>query len=115
MLQFRFPRRPDRRPKAERRVFFFRKRTLLLPAGLLAACALCLVTTLPGYVSAASTQRQLPIYCVQRDENVCSLTFDAAWGNAILRHTPDPLHTSALCFEQLHSMYIGQMYKPSDG
>ena len=26
-------------------------------------------------------QRQLPIYCVEKDEKVASLTFDAAWGN----------------------------------
>ena len=74
--------------KPNHRVFFVRKRTLAIPLGLAAVCALCLVTTLPSYVSAASTQRQLPIYCVQREDKVCSLTFDAAWGNAILRHTP---------------------------
>ena len=27
------------------------------------------------------TDRDLPIYCVDRQEKVCSLTFDAAWGN----------------------------------
>lgn len=28
-----------------------------------------------------STQRDLPIYCVDSEKKVCSLTFDAAWGN----------------------------------
>lgn len=70
-----------RKPKPEHRIFFVRKRTLAIPLGLAAVCALCLVTTLPAYVSTASTQRQLPIYCVQREDKVCSLTFDAAWGN----------------------------------
>ena len=36
---------------------------------------------LPAAVGAASTNRQLPIYCVQRDQKVVSLSFDAAWGN----------------------------------
>ena len=81
MFKFRFPHKPNAKTKQARRVFFVRKRTLVLPAGLAAVCALCLITTLPSYVSAASTQRQLPIYCVQREDKVCSLTFDAAWGN----------------------------------
>ena len=81
MFKFRFPHKPNAKTKLARRVFFVRKRTLAIPAGLAAVCALCLITTLPSYVSAASTQRQLPIYCVQREDKVCSLTFDAAWGN----------------------------------
>ncbi len=34
-----------------------------------------------SFAFAASTERDLPIYCVGRDDNVVSLTFDAAWGN----------------------------------
>ncbi|MDO4516380.1 MAG: hypothetical protein Q4C76_04485 [Bacillota bacterium] len=80
------------RPKQTRdqrkghRVLFLRKRFLAIPGAVLAVLALCLVTNLPTYVTASTTDRQLPIYCVQRDYKVCSLTFDAAWGNAILRH-----------------------------
>ena len=80
MFKFRFPHKPNAKTKQARRVFFVRKRTLAIPAGLAAVCALCLITTLPSYVSAASTQRQLPIYCVERDQKVCSISFDAAWG-----------------------------------
>ena len=29
----------------------------------------------------ASVDRQLPVYCVQKESKVISLTFDAAWGN----------------------------------
>ena len=68
MFKFRFPHKPNAKTKLARRVFFVRKRTLAIPAGLAAVCALCLITTLPSYVSAASTQRQLPIYCVQRED-----------------------------------------------
>lgn len=35
----------------------------------------------PKVVGASATERQLPIYCVQRDGKCVSLTFDAAWGN----------------------------------
>ena len=35
----------------------------------------------PRIVGASVTQRQLPIYRVQRPEKLVSLSFDAAWGN----------------------------------
>ena len=35
----------------------------------------------PGAVSAAVTKRVLPVYSVEREEKLCALTFDAAWGN----------------------------------
>ena len=69
------------KPAKERKVVFLRKRWLAIPGALLCICALCLVTTLPSYVSASTTERQLPIYCVQRDYKTCALSFDAAWGN----------------------------------
>ena len=39
----------------------------------------------PAVVGASATTRQLPIYCVQKDYKVLSVSFDAAWGDAILR------------------------------
>ena len=75
-----------RNPTRARKILFLRKRYLAIPGAILVICALCLVINLPTYVTASTTDRQLPIYCVQRDYKVCSLTFDAAWGNAILRH-----------------------------
>lgn len=35
----------------------------------------------PAFIGASATTRQLPIYSVQKDYPVCSLSFDAAWGN----------------------------------
>lgn len=32
-------------------------------------------------VGVSATNRNLPVYCVQRDDKCVSLTFDAAWGN----------------------------------
>ena len=37
-------------------------------------------------VSAASSNRQLPIYCVQRDQKMVAISFDAAWGDVRERH-----------------------------
>ena len=65
-----------------RRVIVLRRRHMAIPAAVLCICAFCLLANLPAYVSASNTARQLPIYCVQRDSKVCSLSFDAAWGNA---------------------------------
>jgi len=48
--------------------------------GILAALMFSAVN-LPAAVGVASTNRQLPIYCVQRDQKMVSLSFDAAWGN----------------------------------
>lgn len=39
----------------------------------------------PAVVGTSATTRQLPIYCVQRDQKMAALTFDAAWGDVILR------------------------------
>ena len=47
-----------------------------------AACAvglaLAALSMIPKAMMTATTQRDLPIYCVQKDSKVCSLTFDAA-------------------------------------
>ena len=39
------------------------------------------VSCLSAFALAAPAERDLPIYCVGRDDNVVSLSFDAAWGN----------------------------------
>lgn len=71
--------------RRKRRLFVIPKRYLALPAALLCICALCVLTTLPASVTTAAAERQLPIYCVQREEKAVALTFDAAWGNAVMR------------------------------
>lgn len=55
------------------------KRTVL--AALAVGLAVAVLSMIPRAVTAAATQRDLPIYCVQKDSKVCSLSFDAAWGN----------------------------------
>lgn len=50
-------------------------------ACLVVAVAMFLVVNYPAAVGASSTTRELPIYCVQRDQKMLSISFDAAWGN----------------------------------
>jgi len=52
---------------------------------LLAAAGIFYLVNFPPAVGAAATTRQLPIYCVQRDQKMVSVSFDAAWGDVILR------------------------------
>ncbi|MFR0796704.1 MAG: hypothetical protein ACLSHG_10810 [Oscillospiraceae bacterium] len=56
---------------------------------LLSVCAMVLAIALmfwavnnPAIVGVSAAKRVLPIYSVQRDDRVVSLSFDAAWGNA---------------------------------
>ena len=39
------------------------------------------ITSATRAVSAATTQRKIPIYCVETDKKECAISFDAAWGN----------------------------------
>ena len=52
----------------------------LLGTALAAALILWTVNN-PAIVGASATERQLPIYSVQRDDNRIAISFDAAWGN----------------------------------
>lgn len=63
------------------KLFLVKRKLLTLCACLFAACAMFYVVNHPTIVGAAAASRQLPIYCVQRDQKVVSLSFDAAWGN----------------------------------
>ena len=52
----------------------------LLSFALLLTISAAYVGALPDTVSVVSGKRELPIYCVNRDENKISISFDAAWG-----------------------------------
>ena len=59
-----------------------RHRGIFSAAGVTLAAALIFsVIFSPRIVGAAATRRELPVYCVDREEKLVSLTFDAAWGN----------------------------------
>ncbi len=62
-----------------------RRYVAILCAALASAAVFAAVNLAPAAVSAAATQRQLPIYCVERDQKVCSISFDAAWDDVSVR------------------------------
>ena len=67
------------------RIFFIKKRWGTAAICLCLAAVMFYVVNYPAAVGASASARQLPIYCVQRDQKLVSISFDAAWGNAILR------------------------------
>ncbi len=64
-----------------------------------AAACLCLaavmfyVVNYPAAIGAAAAARQLPIYCVQRDQKLVSISFDAAWGDVRQRRRSSDVRT----------------------
>ena len=72
-----FPRLPGRV-----RVLFLRRKWWTALGCLAAAAVMFGAVSSAGFVPAWSPDRQLPIYCVQRDQKVVSVSFDAAWGDA---------------------------------
>lgn len=76
------------------KTFLIRRRALSLVACAAAVCLMFYVINYPAAVDASASQRQLPIYCVQRDQKLASVSFDAAWGDVKERqekHTPAAL------------------------
>ena len=67
------------------KILLFRKKRLTALACALAAALIFYVVNYPYAATAAATNRQLPIYCVQRDQKLASVSFDAAWGDVKLR------------------------------
>lgn len=57
-----------------------RRKPLAMLGCLIAAVFMFVAVSTPAVVTSAA-QRQLPIYCVQRDQKMLSISFDAAWGN----------------------------------
>lgn len=62
-----------------------KRKKMAVLACALAAGAMFAAVNSPLTVGAAAAKRQLPIYCVRRDQKMLSISFDAAWGNVILR------------------------------
>ena len=52
---------------------------------LVLAALMFAAVNVPAAITASAPARQLPIYCVQRDQKLVSISFDAAWGDVILR------------------------------
>ena len=64
--------------------FVFTKQRILVMAGALAVCLIgagILTSSYSQVVTASAGERKIPVYCVEKDEKVVSISFDAAWGN----------------------------------
>ena len=59
---------------------FLRRRHLALLSAAILAAGVFAAALSPVALPASAAARQLPIYCVDRDQKVCSISFDAAWG-----------------------------------
>ena len=67
--------------KGKARILLMEKRWWTAAACLFLAAAIFYIVNYPAAVGASASTRQLPIYCVQRDQKMISISFDAAWGN----------------------------------
>lgn len=67
------------------KVLFLKKKWWTAAVCLCLAAVMFCVVNYPAAIGAAAPTRQLPIYCVQRDQKLVSVSFDAAWGDVILR------------------------------
>jgi len=63
------------------KVLLFRRKKIVAIITVLLVIAIFVAVNQPKIVGASATTRKLPIYSVQRDQKVVSLSFDAAWGN----------------------------------
>ena len=80
---FLYFKRREKRGKREAprpRFLVLRRKTLTVGDAMLAAAAIFGDVNAPAAVRTSVATRQLPIYCVERDQKVCSISFDAAWG-----------------------------------
>ena len=66
------------------KVFHLKRKPMTVLACLLAAAVMFGAVNAPAVVASA-TQRQLPIYCVQRDQQMVSIPSAAARGTVTLR------------------------------
>ena len=63
------------------KLFFIKRRVLTAVAAVAVVAAMAAVVNFPSAVMTSAATRQLPIYCVERDQKMVSISFDAAWGN----------------------------------
>lgn len=71
--------------KISGKVIHLKRKPMTVLGCALAAAVMLGAVNAPAVVGASAAQRQLPIYCVQRDQKMISISFDAAWGDVILR------------------------------
>ncbi len=71
-----------RKSGGKRPLFLVIRRRWLAAAGTaVMAAAILWAVNWPAAVDVSASARQLPIYCVQREQKLVAISFDAAWGN----------------------------------
>ena len=66
----------------QHKAFLRRHGAVLQALTMLAAVVLIFwAVNTPAMVGVSSAKRELPVYCVQQDEKIVAISFDAAWGN----------------------------------
>ena len=73
------------------KIIYLRRKVFAAAAFAIAAVMMFWVVNHPAVVGASASTRQLPIYCVQKDYKVVSISFDAAWGNEDTQQLIDTL------------------------
>ncbi len=63
------------------KVFIINRKRLMIIAGALITGIASLALTLSPMNALRAKERKLPIYCVDKNDKVVSISFDAAWGN----------------------------------
>lgn len=67
------------------KIFVCKRKAAGAMAFIFALCMVCYVVTYSSFAGAYTANRQLPIYCVDTEQKTCSISFDAAWGDRIMR------------------------------
>ena len=82
-----------RKSGGDRPLFLVIRRRWLAAAGTaVMAAAILWAVNWPAAVDVSASVRQLPIYCVQREQKLVAISFDAAWGNEDTQILIDILH-----------------------
>lgn len=63
------------------KILLLKRKGFAILGGVLVTLGMLYAVNYPAVIGVSGTARQLPIYSVQRDQKVVSLSFDAAWGN----------------------------------
>ena len=66
----------------KRNALLLRRRAILHALAMVAAVVIIFwAVNTPSVVGVSASRRELPVYCVQQNEKIAALSFDAAWGN----------------------------------
>lgn len=62
------------------KIYAITKHTLIITAVVIIFC-IGIIYSQSAIMISAKEKRDLPIYCVEKTEKICAISFDAAWGN----------------------------------